>query len=210
MKKIPFVATLLFWVLLFSAISCKKEEETPVTPTNTYTPAPLGTVEITILNDTVDFSTTSSCFEWSLGMGFDSVSSNNYYSLPVYAIKSNDSSCYFDANRGLEFAAYNGNKLFLADNGNGVKKFSQGQTIDYNTVSNIVSTPQGNIGSRIIDEVVTTSVTQNETFYLGTAFLQNGSYYNGWVKVKTLNNYHSCIILSYGVCKTANTPVTAE
>ncbi len=204
MKKI----TIVLLSCALGAMSCKKEEEAaPVTP-----PAPVtfGTVEVTIINDTVDFSTTTSCFEWSVGMGLDSVSSD-YFSLPVYAIKSTDSCGFFSDKKALEFAAFNGNKLFLNDNlGGSVKKYVQGQTVDYNAVINSGSAPQGNVSALILKEGTTTPFNINETFYLGTAFLKNGNYYNGWVKVKTLNNYYSCIIVSYGVCKTANTPVKAE
>lgn len=206
MKKILFTSTLLSSVLLLSVISCKKEKETPLTP---ISPIALYSVEITIMNDTVDFSTTSNCSEWSTGMDFDSIHPEG--SAPDYALQSQDTNCVFTNNRKLTFSAFHDNKLFLNDNlGGNVKKYNQGQTIDYNTVANTFSTSQGNVSARILEEGVTNDFNLNETFYLGTAFLQNGNYYNGWVKVKTLNNYYSCIIVSYGVCKTANTPITAE
>lgn len=186
--------------------SCKKKDETTPTPVDNTT---YGTVEITTVNDTVDFSTAGTCTDWSIGMDFDSLHTD-LYSTADYKIKSNDTNCFFTGNRGISFAAGNNNKLFLADNlGGAVKKYTQGQKIDYNSVMNSASS-SGSVDAIILQEGMTTSFNLNETFYLGTAFLQNGQYYNGWVKVKTLNNYYSCIILSYGVCKTANTAIKAE
>lgn len=207
MKKISSVSVLLLNVLLLSVISCKKEEKPALPP---YTPPPNSSVEITIINDTVDFNSTSTCFKWSTGMDFDSIHTDQFSSAD-YSIQSKDSNCVFTNNRELTFAAGNNNKLFLDDGlGGGVKKYNQGQTIDYNTVSNSASTQNGLVSGRILEEGVPSDFNLNETFYLGTAFLQNGNYYNGWIKVKTLNNYYSCVIVSYGVCKTANAPITAE
>lgn len=207
MKKVSFSAALLLSVLLLSVISCKKEKETPITPS---TPVSFGSVEVTTLNDTVDFSITANCYDWSAGMDFDSIHTNQY-SPADYKIQSMDTNCFFTNNRKLIFAAGNDNKLFLDDDlGGSVKKYTQGQTINYSTILNSISSSSGSVSARILEEGATSDFNLNETFYLGTAFLQNGNYYNGWVKVKTLNNYYSCIIVSYGVCKTANSPITAE
>ena len=203
MKKKSFTATLLLSVLLLSVISCKKEKETPLTP---VTPISFGSVEVTIINDTVDYSITTNCIAMSKVMNFDSINTDQkYYLLSI------DTNCVFTNNRKLEFNASKGCKLFLDDNlGGNVKKYTQGQTINYNTVVNSASSSSGTVSGRILEEGVTSAFNLNETFYLGTAFSRNGNYYNGWVKVKTLNNYYSCIIVSYGVCKTANSPITAE
>lgn len=200
-----------FTIVLLSctlgAISCKKEEETSL---NSPAPVTFGTVEVTLLNDTVDFSATSNCFEWSIGMDFDSIHTDPY-SPADYRIKSTDSSCVFTHKRELTFAAANNCRLLMSDNSAaGVKKYIQGQTIDYAGVNTSVASDPGPVSARILEEGVTSDFNLNETFYLGTAFLQNENHYNGWIKVKTLNNYYSCIIVSYGVCKTANTPVKAE
>lgn len=167
MKKVSFMLSFL----LLSLIACKKEKETPLT---TVPPISLVTVEVTIMNDTVDYSITTNCSDWSKDMDFDSINTNQNYNL-----NSIDTNCVFTNNKKLEFSASNGCKLFLSDNlGGNVKKYNQGQTIDYNTVTNSFSTNQGNVSARILEEGVTNEFNLNETFYLGTAFLVNGNYYN--------------------------------
>jgi hypothetical protein len=201
--KIIFLSLMLGLVVT----ACKKETETPTNETANTTSN--SNLVITQLNDTVDFSTTSSCSDWSVGMDFDSIHTD-LYSPADYKIQSKDSNCVFGNNLDLTFSASNNNKLFLDDNlGGSVKKYNVGDIVDYNRVANSGSSSMG-VSARILEQGVTTSFNLNETFYLGLAFLKNGSYYNGWVKVKTLNNYHSCIVIEYAVNKTANTPITIQ
>jgi len=203
--KTKLTLTVLAIALMFTA--CKKEKDEPANNPSTIPPNN-GSVVVTVINDTVDFTTASSCSQWSVGMDFDSIHTDSF-SVADYSLQSKDSNCVFTGNIKLTFSAGNNNLLFLDPGfGGNARKFSQGETINYNNVD-YVST-SGLASTRILEEGVTSPFNLNETFYLGVAFLQNGSYYNGWVKVKTLNNYYSAIIISYGVCKTANQPITAE
>ena len=64
-----------FIILLLSCtlcvMSCKKNKETPNdTVAATPTPTSYGVAKITIVNDTVDFSTVGNCSDWSKGMDF--------------------------------------------------------------------------------------------------------------------------------------------
>lgn len=200
--------TITFLSIGIFLTSCKKESEEPLTST---TPTSSGTsnLVITPINDTVDFSTTTNCSDWSIGMDFDSIHTD-LFSPADFSIQSRDSNCVFTNNIDLTFHARNNHILFLDDNfGGNVKKYSLGQTINHSTVTNTTSS-SSSVSARILEVGVNNSFNLNETFYLGMAFLKEGNYYNGWVKVKTLNNYHSCVVVEYVVNKTANSPITIQ
>ncbi len=170
-----------------------------------------------IVGDTIDFSTTGNDYEWSSKLtrtGVDTsmtTPTSSYYSFK--SLDSNTIGFFTEPNRKIEFAAGYG-AFLLSEYTNGNTQFVQARKYNVNDIidgsGNGFSTPNGVASNRILEDNVQSSFTQNAIQYLGLSFYDNNQNYYGWVKIKTLNNNYSCVIVSYDVAQNPNQAVTIK
>jgi len=170
-----------------------------------------------IVNDTIDFSTTGNDYEWSTRLtrtGIDTSTTTPTYSYFAFSsIDSNTIGFFTVPNRKIEFAAGYG-AFLISEYTNGNTQLAQARKYSVNDVidgsGNSFGTPNGIASNRILEDNVQSSFTQNATQYLGLHFNDNNQNYYGWVKIKTLNNNYSCVIVSYNVAQEPNQSVTIK
>jgi len=162
------------------------------------------------INDTIDFSTTGNTSDTSVFMSYQGVTTNT--ALAYYSITSHDSTNNWGEYnyKCLRLNSANGAKVVVDDYVNiDLTRFNLGDNINVNTpnLGNTSSSPSSSF-SILANNNYSPNFALNDTQYIGLIFEENGDYYYGWLKIKTFNNYHSCIIQSYSVSEVANQQVT--
>ena len=164
-----------------------------------------------IVNDTVDFSTTGTSYDWSVRLTRTGIDTTQNNISDYYVFNSLDSSSgFFSNNRKIELSAVYGAFLHTSyTNSNTqllqVAQYNIGDEINGNGDGGSID--NGSASARILEDSIASSFQQNSIQYAGLNFVEGNQHYFGWVKFKTLNNNYSCIVLSYSVANDPNTPV---
>ncbi len=212
MKKTTLFLSLIT-LLICSSSSCKKKGCTDSKATNYDSKAKkddgscvlpiietVAHVETYIVNDTVDFATTGTISDTSVLLGRQGITTDT--GLGYYSIESQDSTSNTTGPynfRHLRLNIVNGARELVNNYVDfELKNFNLGEEINDNSPSlgNTTSSPSHSVAFLFENN---SSFSLNSTQYIGLTFEENGAYYNGWLKIKTLNNYHSCVIESYTV-----------
>lgn len=190
--KISLKAILILTSLIF--IQCKKDKAV----------VKYSDVSIIVLNQPFGVDSTTS---YSRSYGFDrdgvntSTDKSDYeYYLTSYNLDSDDKELLFWGNNNRDI-------IVDEEETQLIKKYEFGSVINF---GNEVTTRGYPTTEGIVLSDAETSLFQlNSTQYIGLSFGGTNGYH-GWIKIKTLNNYHSCIIEAFAIAKEAGLPIKID
>lgn len=189
MKKYTIVIAIF---VAISSIQCKKEKSPEYAEVKTI-----------VLNQSIGDPGTSG-WNHSYGLDLDGVNTSTDQSDHAYYLGSYNDQANPTGNKYIKFVANDYHLLMYNNQDFKLKKFEVGDVVNGSEEDG----SRGNFGNdgdvlnNDANEV--TNFSLNSTIYLGL-YYEGG--YNGWVKIKTLNNYHNFILVSYSVSKTEGLPV---
>lgn len=158
-------------------------------------------VKTVILNQSIGDPGTSG-WNHTHGLDLDGVNTSTDQSDHAYYLGSYNDQSDPSGNKYIKFVANDYHLLMYNNQDYKLTKFEVGDVVDGENEDG----SRGNFGNDgdVLNNEQVTNFSLNSTIYLGL-YYEGG--YNGWVKIKTLNNYHNFILVSYSVSKTEGLPV---